>query len=207
MGPDAEGSEAKIGARGHEGVENVVLVFDRVMEFPSQLADKIHAQRERRRQAHVDPAARQPSEALVGEIIPGEPRQQFPRSRAGNHQYAHLIREVREGDRAVGRHVFGEPVVIQALQGAGGNDIEALAGLPEDREFGVHPTATGQRVDESNPSDASGQPVRDHALQELFRSRPLDPALGKGRHVQEADVVVNVQHLVADRFEPPRPAE
>ena len=51
-----------------------------------------------------------------------------------------------ELDRAVVRHVLREPVVVEALPGAGRDQIEAVRRLAHDRELGVHAAPRVQRM-------------------------------------------------------------
>ena len=73
---DAERLQAEILARRHERVEDVVLVFDRVVQLPAELADEVDPQRRGRRQADDDLLARQPGEGGAREVGIAHPLQQ-----------------------------------------------------------------------------------------------------------------------------------
>ena len=74
---DAERLEAEIRARRHERVEDVVLVLDRMVQLPAELADEVDAQRRGRRQSDHDLPAGEPGERGARKIGLAHPLQQL----------------------------------------------------------------------------------------------------------------------------------
>ena len=79
---DAEGPDAEFPARLHQQVEDGVLLLDRMMQLPAELADEIDAQRMRAGGADADLLAGEPREGGVGEVGVGQLLQHLARARA-----------------------------------------------------------------------------------------------------------------------------
>ena len=61
---DAEGLDPERRARLHQGVEDIVLHLDRMMQLVAEFADEIDAKREKVRRPHREPPRAQPRESL-----------------------------------------------------------------------------------------------------------------------------------------------
>ena len=155
----------------------------------------------------VDQAARQPGEALVRQVGAGQFLQNVPRLRTGEHEHANRIGQIVETDRSVIRHMLLDPVMVEPLARAGGNDIEAVGGFTLDRIFGMHAAAFGQGVRERYPPDALRQLVRRQPVEERLGAGTGNTAFREGRHVEKPGMLGRVAHLVADMLEPVRAAE
>ena len=80
----AEGCETEISAGLHQGVEDVILIFDAVMDLVAELANEIHAQHLRRGQPDAGLDPREPGQRRVGDVVGADPFEQHPRLRAGD---------------------------------------------------------------------------------------------------------------------------
>ncbi len=153
-------------------------------------------------EADLDRLAGQPGEGGVGEVGRADPLHQRPRLGAGHHQHAHLVGQIVEADRAVGRHVAPDPVVVEALVQAGRDQIEAFGTLAHDGELGMHPAPRVERVAEMDPADLLGHPVGDQTVEKGLGARSRKTRLGEGGHVEQANVLSDVAAFVADVLEP-----
>ena len=99
-------------------VEDVILVFDGVVQLPAQFAHVIHAHRVHGRHAHHDVLRAEPGESLVGKIGRCDPLKQLSGFRARDHQHAGRARQRRHLNRPVARHIAADVIMIQALQRA-----------------------------------------------------------------------------------------
>src|SRR5690606_23627707 len=147
-GANTETPKLEVGSRLHQRVENVVLVFDTVVNLPAQFTDEVDAQEPGRSEPHRAVLRRQPWKVLTRQRRAANARQQIPRSRTRHHQNAEGAGKVFELHGAVSRQLPEYPVVVQALEGAGGYQVKTVGCLPQDGELGVHAAARRQRMTE-----------------------------------------------------------
>ena len=105
------------------------------MELPAELADEVHAQRMRGAVTHADLLARQPREGFVGEIGIGELLQHLARIRTGEHQHAEARGDGVKANRSIGRTELPQIVMVVALIGASGDEVEAARRRLIDRKL------------------------------------------------------------------------
>ena len=98
----------------YQGVEDAVLILDRVVQFPAQLAHEVDPHRNRGRDADGDGLRREPGECLVGEVGVGHRRQDVARARPRQHQHAVGGGDVLDG-RTVAGDVAQQEIVVVAL--------------------------------------------------------------------------------------------
>ncbi len=158
-------------------------------------------------QADHDLLARQPGEGGAREIGVADPLQELARLGPGDHQHAHRIGEVLELDRAVARHVLDEPVMVEALPGAGRDQIEVFRAFAQDGELGMHPAPAVERVAEVDSPGFLRDAVGNQAIEKSLGAGAGDARLRERGHVEQADVLLDVPALVADVLEPLRAAE
>ena len=178
-----------------------------MVNLPAEFADEVQAQQLDRCQADVGSHAGQPAEVLVVEVDVADPAKKLARLRPRHHQYAHARRQIVEAHPAVGRPLSRQVVVVEALERARRDEVEAVFGFPVDGEFGVHAATTVERMAQRDTARPTRQPVGDKAVEERSRSRSTDARLRERRHVQETDVVADVAAFGADVFEPSRSPE
>ena len=142
-----------------------------MMQLPAELADEIDAQRMAVGMADVDLLAGEPGEGLVGEVGVGELLQDCARIRAGEDQHAVLRRHRVEADAAVGRQQLLQDVVVVALPGAGGDEIEALRRRSVDGELGADAAVRRQEMAEADAADL----LRDAVGEDRIRARLRAP--------------------------------
>src|SRR6185312_13465451 len=157
---------------------------------------------------HVDPdradryaLAGQPRESLVGEVRVGEALQQVARLRTGDHEDAAGRRHRAEGDAAVAGQELPEHVMIVSLQRPGGDEIELARRPLVDCELGTHAAAMGEQVAERYAPLLLRNAVGENRIEPVARARPADQSLGEGRHVLDADILVDVPAFLADEGE------
>ncbi len=96
----------------------MILVFDRVVQLPAELADEVDAHRVHGRHADDDVLRRQPAERLVRQVGIRNAFEQQPRLGSCKHEHAARTGQLGELHRAIARHVLLQVIVIQPLQGA-----------------------------------------------------------------------------------------
>ena len=97
-------------------VEQRVLRFDRMMQLPPQLADKVHAQSvDVLFPCHRDVLCAQPRESFVGKVGIGQGRKQVARTRSAQDERAALQSVVDKPQRIVRRKTFFQQIVVETL--------------------------------------------------------------------------------------------
>ena len=210
-GAHAHQCDVEFLARFHEGVIEVVLVFDRVVQFPSQRADEVDPQ-----SPHAGGEANrnflhgQPLEGIVGQVGVGEFRQHLARIGPGQDENPVLGGDVANENRSVGGNGFHEPVPVDVMGRAGSHHIEAFAeqAIAHSRNgiFGAHRSAGKERVTKHHPADRLGNVVGDHLVQPSPGAGALHFIFGEGGKLHQAGALPHGLDLLADRLEPVRPA-
>ena len=172
-------------------IEDVVLVFDRVVQLPAELADEVDAQRLGRRQPDAISWPVSQGKAALEKSASRGPLQQLARPGPGDHQHAHRVGQVVELDRAVVRHVLMSQSWSSRWPGAGRDQVEAS---PASRMM-VYSECTPPRL-LSAWQGSSGRSSSGCGWRPGGRGTPRRPAprprLGEGGHVEQADVLAHV---------------
>ena len=86
-GADTERLQLEFSTRIHQRVKNVILIFDRMVQFPAKLADIIHPERHCRRQIDINQLAGKPWEGGIRKIGACDLLQDIAGTRTGKHQH------------------------------------------------------------------------------------------------------------------------
>ena len=191
-------------------VEQVVLHFDRVVQFPAQLAGIGHTDRVHGAHAQFDLTGRQPWETLVGQSgfrigVFDDLFQNVTRLGSGDGEDAPLGGHVLDFDIAELLHlVFGRLAQIVRVifgPGTGRDDVVVVLAIADDGVFGAGGAVRGQRIGQVDTTDF-GQLVAGEPIQELGRTGAFDDMLGKGRRVDQANAFADRLGFVDGVFPP-----
>ena len=166
------------------------------MQLPAELADEVDPQRVRLGDADIDELAGEPGEGGVGEIGIGELLKELARTRAGQHQHAILGGDLFEPDAARGGQRLFEIVIVMALEGPGADQVEAVAAGAVDGELRADAAVLRQQVTKRDPPLLLRYAVGKKAVKPGLGSRTRDQIFGEGRHVEQADIVMDVAALL-----------
>ncbi len=200
-GADAEGFNAELGTGFHQPVEDIGLHLDGVVQFPAQFTDEVDAQRMRRCHADGDFLGGKPWEILVVETGAGQLLQDFAGLRTGQCQHAVFLGYGLEDDRTIRWGEAAQDVMIVVFQTASGDEVETARCPFIDGKFRLHAPILGQKVGQRDTATFLGNGVGEDRVQPCACAGAGDFHLGEGRHIQHADILVDVLHFVADMLE------
>ena len=169
--PDADMAEAVGGPRRHNFVEKVVLIFDRMMQFPAERADKVDAKGAYPGAvADRDFLRRQPGEGFIGNVGIGKRLQDFSCIRPGKDKHTILRGHISEMHRAVPRHEFLQEILIIIMGATARDQKKALAEQAifelGDGEFRAHRTRGVERMGKRDAARFLWDVVGDESIQE-----------------------------------------
>ena len=172
-----------------------------MVELPAELADEVHAQRMRRAVTHADLLARQPGECLVREISVGELLQHLARIRTGEHQHAEARGDGVKANRSIGRTELPQIVMVVALIGTSGDEIEATRRPLKDGKLRTHAAARGELMAKCDAAHLLRDLVGENGLEPFTGTRARHFHLGEGRHVLDGDIAHHVPAFLAHEGE------
>ena len=115
-----------------------------MVEFKTQFADKVDAQRMAACMAHGNRLAGKPREGFVGKIRSRQLLQNFARVGARQHQNAKPRGDRVELHRSIFRQQLVKRVMVMALIGTSGDEIETARRPFINRELGANPAMLRQ---------------------------------------------------------------
>ncbi len=170
----------------------MVLVLDRMMDLPTELADVIDAHQPDRCQADRAVPPGEPGEAGIGEVEPVDQRSEHgARFRPGDDEHADLVGHLLQLHRAVFRQTARQVIPIVGLRRAGTDQIERFRAVAHDGEFRAHAAALGAGMGELDAARLLRQPVGDQPVEPGIGAAPGRLVLGEGRGFDEADIVAD----------------
>ncbi len=168
-----------LGARVHERIEQMILIFDGMVQFPTQRTHEVNPQR-----AHAGTVSdgnllcREPRKRLVGNVGVCELLENVARLRSGQHEHAILRGRVFEIDRGVRRQELCQEVEIVIVCGTRTNQEEPLTPWSVaqscDGEFGPHRTRWIEGVRQGETPHALWHVIGDDLVQPIAGAGTLD---------------------------------
>ena len=149
-------------------------LLDRDVQLPAEVADVGDARREDAQRPDLDRPAGGEREALVGDVVTGDAREDVARARPPEPERAPRGRQVGELGGAVGREDGREPLAIGHPVRAARDDPELLVAEPHDREVGLEAAAGREPGRVHDPADGDVDLPLGHDLEGVERSRPGD---------------------------------